>query len=583
MFCKKCGQPMDEGAKFCKNCGTPVEIPQTEEAPANESEPVAAPVDSLSNQVENEVPKAPAADEVNAVDQNGQYAQPTDQSDGAAYGQYAQPIDQPDGAAYGQFSQNDGQTTAKKKSKKGIIIAAVAVFAALAVALGVFVVPSLFAGSPKNQLKKMGMDSIKAMTAALDKSGERLDTGFSTNAKIIPGEGLLALLDASGYTISPDVYLGINQSSSKDGTSAIVTLGNKNGELINAKTMLDNESGNMYLSIPQINTKVLEIPVNQTSELTEDLNDTVNIKYLFPDSDAFNIFLSDSYEIFVDGVGEVISKSDNLVVGDITQKCTMLSADVTQRELIDIIIEIVENSKDDEEFTEFMNTVLSDIDLSKADAKNYDELADKIIEELNGTEPTDDVVFKFSVWTENGRDAAGVKIDVDNGYFYYTALSNGNEWAFDLGMVAGDSLTVSGNGTKNGNMIDGSATVSYNDDELLGLDLVNVDEQSGDGSYTVYIKDGIKNIAKGVDSSVLTIIKTAKIEINKSKASEGERILVTVYGAGTELLTVDGVVVDGTNTTIAIPEGQKETDLEKWGQSTDVYYLLGLMSKIGLY
>ena len=99
----------------------------------------------------------------------------------------------------------------------------------------------------------------------------------------------------------------------------------------------------------------------------------------------------------------------------------------------------------------------------------------------------------------------------------------------------------------------------------------------------MYIKDGIKNIAKGVDSSVLTIIKTAKIEINKSKASEGERVLVTVYGAGTELLTVDGVVVDGTNTTIAIPEGQKETDPEKWGQSTDVYYLLGLMSKIGLY
>lgn len=40
MFCKKCGQPMDDGAKFCENCGTPVEIPQAQETPAADSVPV---------------------------------------------------------------------------------------------------------------------------------------------------------------------------------------------------------------------------------------------------------------------------------------------------------------------------------------------------------------------------------------------------------------------------------------------------------------------------------------------------------------------------------------------------------------
>ena len=82
----------------------------------------------------------------------------------------------------------------QRKSKKGIIIAAVAAFVALAVALGVFVIPSLFVGSPKDQLKRMGMDSIKTMTTALEKSGEQLDTGVTSNAKVTPGEGLLAIL-----------------------------------------------------------------------------------------------------------------------------------------------------------------------------------------------------------------------------------------------------------------------------------------------------------------------------------------------------------------------------------------------------
>ena len=30
MFCKKCGSPLDEGAKFCGNCGTPVDAQGTQ-------------------------------------------------------------------------------------------------------------------------------------------------------------------------------------------------------------------------------------------------------------------------------------------------------------------------------------------------------------------------------------------------------------------------------------------------------------------------------------------------------------------------------------------------------------------------
>ncbi len=274
MFCKKCGRPMDDGAKFCENCGTPVEMPLAQEAPAADSVPAAMPVDNLSNESKNETSDVPVNDGVNAADlqsdiasngqpgmpdngqdqpvigqdgqPDGQNAQPIGQNvqpyPAGQYGQYNQPVNQPYGAGYGQFPQNGGQMPAKKKSKKGIIIAAVAAFVALAVALGVFVVPSLFVGSPKDQLKRMGMDSIKAMTTALEKSGEQLETGVTSNAKVTPGEGLLAILEASGYTISSDVLINVNQSVSKEGTSAVIALNKGDDELMTINTVFDNQT-----------------------------------------------------------------------------------------------------------------------------------------------------------------------------------------------------------------------------------------------------------------------------------------------------------------------------------------------------
>lgn len=610
MFCRKCGRPVDDGAGFCGNCGAPTGLSRTREASDAGSAPIAEPVNGLSKEPKTDVTDVSVTDRGNIADMQSDIPSDTQPilSDGTQsrqpvgqgglpyqpdqYGQdnrpanqpaVNQPVTLPSGAAYGQPAQNGGQPDAGKKSKKAIIIAAVAVFAALAVALGVFVVPSLLTGSPEDQLKKMGMGSIKTMTAELDKFSEKVNAGATSCTKVIPGEGLLALLETAGYKISSDITVDVDQSVSKEGTSLAIALNKGDEKLMTASTVVDNKTGDMYLSAPELNEKVLKLSSDQASQLTGGFGNTADIKNLVPDTDAFNIFLSDSYEIFVDGVGEVTRKSDNLVVGDISKKCTVLSADVTERELTDIAAEIAETSKDNGELSDFMDAILSIADSSEGEAKSYGELIDKAVEGLKNSNPSDDVLFRFSVWTENGRDAAGVKIDVDDGYIYYTALSNGGNWAVDLGVVMGESFNISGNGTKSGNTVNGSIAASFNGNELLGLDLVNVNGQNGDGTCKIYLKDGITSLADGLDSAAVTIIKTAKIDITKTTSSEGESLSATVYGAGTELMTVESTVVSGTNAPVSIPEGEIVTDSDEWNQSTDVYFLMGLMSKIGLY
>ena len=48
-------------------------------------------------------------------------------------------------------------------------------------------------------------------------------------------------------------------------------------------------------------------------------------------------------------------------------------------------------------------------------------------------------------------------------------------------------------------------------------------------------------------------------------------------------MTVEVTAAKGANTPISIPEGEIVTDSEEWNQSMNVYFLLGLMSEIGLY
>ena len=153
MFCKNCGNPLNEGSKFCQKCGTPVGAPAerknvTAEQPAAENNAaVNNTVDSKAAEQVN--PAAQPTAENNAAENiaaeqnvNTQPEQPavTQTQPEQPSPQQVQPTAQPaaDYSTLGmEYAAADAfvPETPVKKSKKGLVAAIIAIVAAIAIVL----------------------------------------------------------------------------------------------------------------------------------------------------------------------------------------------------------------------------------------------------------------------------------------------------------------------------------------------------------------------------------------------------------------------------------------------------------------
>ncbi len=160
MICNKCGNEVNEGAKFCRNCGAPVERPATEKpsAPIETSviQESAAPAESVANQeseepVVNQEPSATveADKEESAVSKEESAAKAT-----AAEPQVSAPAQPEPLSASSEAPAKIGPAApeAKKKGKKLVVIIVILVVAVVAAAAGIGFF--LFTGSPEYKYDK---------------------------------------------------------------------------------------------------------------------------------------------------------------------------------------------------------------------------------------------------------------------------------------------------------------------------------------------------------------------------------------------------------------------------------------------
>ena len=352
MFCKNCGNPLNEGSKFCQKCGTPVGAPAerknvTAEQPAAESNAaVNNTVDSKAAEQVN--PTAQPTAENNAAENiaaeqnvNAQPEQPavTQTQPEQPAPQQVQPTAQPaaGNSTLGmEYAAADAfvPETPVKKSKKGLVAAIIAIVAAVAIALGVFVVPGLFGGSAKKQLKNIGTNYITSFTSAVKQLTSVSDGTNAVNMEIVPGDGFYSLLSSSGYSLPENLSIKANTVQSDDGIHFKAALTDGVNSMLSADVIADKKSGKTFVSVPELSSKVLEIdpdssadsdPVNKT-EISEQ-----ELLAVFTDPDAVEKLLTDYYGIFVDGMSDVEKDNESVSVGGVTRDCTVLTDVISEK------------------------------------------------------------------------------------------------------------------------------------------------------------------------------------------------------------------------------------------------------------
>ena len=603
MFCKNCGNPLNEGSKFCQKCGTPVGAPAerknvTAEQPAAENNAaVNNTVDSKAAEQVN--PAAQPAAENNAAENiaaeqnvNAQPEQPavtqtqpeqpavTQTQPEQPAPQQVQPTAQP-AAGYSTLGMEYAADAfvpdaPVKKSKKGLVAAIIAIVAAVAIALGVFVVPGLFGGSAKKQLKSIGTNYITSFTSAMKQLTSVSDGTNAVNMEIVPGDGFYSLLSSSGYSLPENLSIKANTVQSDDGIHFKAALTDGVNSMLSADVIADKKSGKTFVSVPELSSKVLEIDPDSSSD-----SDPVNkaeiseqeLLAVFSDPDAVEKLLTDYYGIFVDGMSDVEKDNESVSVGGVTRDCTVLTAVVSEKEITDIAVKILEKAKNDdkaERIARLFDIVSSDDDYAAA--------VDKAIAELEDSDPSNDEAFTFKLYTADGKNACGAEFIADGDSVRYMAFSDGANWGYEFaGYSDGEQLfSMPGSGTVNGGRYSGDFSVNVNNQEIFEVAVENVTENDGkiNGSMTLSTGKDFLTDSADYTSRMLLSNMTFKLTV------QGNGIEMSASVAGMDLLTAKGIKNDQ-GAPFEIPEKGDTTDYEEWTSSFDEYALLSILMNLG--
>lgn len=532
MFCKNCGNQLAEGAAFCEVCGVKI----TENAPVAESVQPAAEPDV-------------SAYEEAAPQDTAQYeaAAPEDTSDYEA----ASPTNEPAVPTY----INDGavnEPAPKKKSKKWLFIGLPVLAVILAV---VFCFNSLTAFFVKNFGSNAsyfayvegtslgGYSNTATSVYGIGKNTLANGMGAEGEIAIELGDTLTTML--SGYTNGMDfswlkqIKLVIDSDSANGNGSCNAALVIGDQTILNLEYIIDNEKGAIFLRCKELYDKFISFDLsgNSTAFLPTATNVTSTIstnistlaEYL-PDKEQLEKLLEKYITIILKQITDtdVTREAGEITANGITESCTVLKLNVTEKLLLNVskaILNEAENDKDIIAVLENLEKGVKEISKVEGNAieeykKSIAEATEKINEVLAALTGNGNEYFVLTDYVNGSHEIIGREISVA-GVKALSILSaeNGNDIGYEVSIA--DKLSVLGVGKKNKDAISGDFSLNVEGKELLTLTLENIssdiDAQTAKG--TVVLKLG-KDVASLMDSSAYSTITmldlSLKIEIDSS-------------------------------------------------------------------
>ncbi len=518
MFCRQCGNKCEDGELFCGNCGTP--LTQTEDASAAAQQAA----DSAQAQTEEFVQQQGARAEEIPQYAAPQYTEPQNsapQYNAPQYGapQYGVPQYGAPQQQYGAQPQMNGfyaapqqPVKAKKKTGKKVLISIVSVLAVLALLVGLaFVVfpkqsKSIFAKifySDEKNFKMIESDEIDEKAADIADAFSKLQTYASGDKQAITNLSVKAGIESYIFDLITqqmdqsidldwlsEIGIDFSTNTEDDINAGLVKISLSGGEALTVDYRVDAENGKLYLAIPDLSDKYIELDASTLTGMFSGMFNSNSFDFGFDDDaddeedDYFGDFSSGldfgSYgeqaklasqavvkllssipsekvetlasrygKIIVDEIKKVEKESETLEIGDVSEELTAYVATISEKDSINIrravlkamkddkdIKEIVEDIKDTlTEFVDMMNGYESYVD-------PYDQLIEGIessLENLKDEEEyaTDDTAIVYTVWVDAEGEVKGHSIDVPDysgdlvNAMYYKKVESDGSCAFE--------------------------------------------------------------------------------------------------------------------------------------------------------
>lgn len=471
MFCRNCGSEMKDGTKFCPRCGTPV-------APAHSPAQDMGPQDT-------------------GTYGTGQQGQPA----GGRNQWAAQP-----GQPAGEPRQWQGQPPKKKKgSKKKVIIPIVTVAVVAAAGIGVFAFTqsnffqSKFS-SPEEYYRSVEEAYIDKGMKALSNVVDGEDVNEITASVNLEDAGV-AMLGLSGYISDAevdaldDLEIRIN-TGKKDGVSgAKAALYSGDESILTANTVIDTDSGDLYVQFPELSESYIRISEDTTSV---DFQELLGMGTVL-DFSSLPDMLPKYLDVMLDYTTDVERQDSTLTVGGISQDATLLEVRIGSDQLKNIavdLMELMQNDKDLEELLVNLGDYMMATDpyFGYTGEEFYAQAMDQLqetIDEARAEEVPESAAVEMDVWVDGDGNIIGrtiTLIDSEETLEVFNSLTaeDGGNYATELSVgdiSNGDYVSLEGEGTVNGNLAEGNYSLKSADEEVAQIRVSDYDVKLAEEGY----------------------------------------------------------------------------------------------------
>lgn len=577
MFCTKCGNQVPDNTKFCGVCGNSL-------APAEE--PV------FTAPVEEPVFAPPVEEPV-----------------------FTPPVEEP------AFTLSTPATPKKKGNGGKIALAAVALILVVGIVLAAFNWNSVMRffnrnfAQPEVYLADVEEDNVadaaKNLATAYDEAlaayspkGSAVDATVTVQV----GEQLISLLETamsqSGMALDlgwvENIVLEPKVNTYENTMQVDVGVGLNSTKVATVSMVWDMDTQTMWVGVPELHKTFVEMDATEVlgyeaEEMAETMamsqQMTAQLMEVMPTGEQLEKLINTYFGIVMDSITDVEKSSETMEVGGLEQKLTVLTAQLSQKDVVKLAKALLKQAKDDEliedimdDLSDYMSTANGGEDIDLHDGFTYS--VDDMLEELDYAldEAEGGKFITLETYLDNKDNIVGrastVHMDGEKVKTHYITVTEGKEYAFEAEM---GTVSITGEGTVDGEKRTGSYTLT----------------ESGTDYVTVEIEDFLCTDAGDITGTVRLIPTATAYEMMDLPAAtagilgqaalaltmDADSVSLGVESGSSQLLSITLSGQTSKPSQVALPEGVSTEDSaggQKWLSELDFDSVLGNLKKAGV-
>ncbi len=599
MFCMYCGKPTEGDKRVCDSCAAA-------RSGANAQRPNPAP----------------------------QQAQPFGE---AAFQLNTPPVRQerPVQPQAPQRPQQPKKPAKAKKSKTGVIIAAVAAVVAVAVLAVVLLAPGFFVrtfGSPDDYMEHVEKQSAAEITdmvsgiygALTGKTEEKADTnGINAEVHLEMDEALLSVLAVGitgGYSELDlswltDISLQIATAAEGDMGKGDIGIGLGDKQIATLSVIADLAKQTVWMGIPELSKDYLRVDLATLMEesgmdldsVMDQKDEIMKVLEKLPSDEVVSGLLNKYIGIALSHIEDAEKDTKTMKAGGVKQELTELSVKITEKDIYEIAIEVLETLKDDEEaqdlFAVIMEIMATVDPYSVPDTSAKKLFKDGIKAALSELEDmVDDAqksnYIKVKTYVDGSDAIVGhtLSISGQDQEISYITVWDGDEFAFEA--LLGD-VEITGEGTRKKGLIEAEYVLLSYGQEIMTLEVSDWDEKAAEEGYfkgTLLLAPSeamFNEMTSGAMTSAASSLVSNGIalELNLNMSEKSSEIDIGLVAGGNRMLgmsfnvsSVAGAKVSKPSSDIdLIVDGMPDQEaLKEWILDMDFDTVLKNISKAGV-